>query len=295
MSPSGIESLDWALVDTTYVEYLQSHPDMPERWLLVQTLSTASSRRAVLGVLGVQPRCAVLDVGTGFGPTLLELAGMVPIDGLGLDQDPRILASARDLGERLGTKGWFQQGSTLGFVRGNAYAIPSDTATFDLAITRFVLQHLDDPAQACEELYRVVKPGGTVCIVDADDGLSLTYPEPSAAFTRLRHAFREVQRVNGGDREVGRKLSSYLARAGFEITSVLVLPQATHAHSLPSDIERAYALDRFGGKRDEIIAHGILSAQEMDECLALFAQEHAEDQCNIEAHLAVVARRPQAR
>lgn len=287
-----IRTSGWDLVDTAYLHYLQSHPEVAERWLLVQTLVTGVSRRALLGALGVQAGWRILDLGCGFGPIPLELAGMVAVGVVGMDNDPSNLAVASELTATLAGTPWFQPGSTVTFAEGDAYAIPSAPATFDLVTARFVFQHLDDPARAAVELHRVVRPGGMACVVDADDGLSITYPEPSEAFTRLQRAFAELQSSRGGDRFVGRKLSTYLEQAGFEIESMLVLPQAVHGASDPADPARSFALDRLRGARDEIVAQGIMDADEVDTCLDLFAAEQATSQCNIEAHLAVVARHP---
>jgi ubiquinone/menaquinone biosynthesis C-methylase UbiE len=258
----------------------------------VQTLVTGVSRRALLGALGVQAGWRVLDLGCGFGPIPLELAGMVPVEVVGVDNDPSNLTVAKELAGTLAGTPWFRPGSTVAFTEGDAYAIPSASVTFDLVMARFVFQHLDHPARVAAELFRVVRPGAMACVVDADDGLSITYPEPSESFLRLQRAFGELQASRGGDRFVGRKLSTYLEQAGFDIASMLVLPHAAHGGSYPSDPARVFAIDRLRGARDEIVARGILSAGEVDASLELFAAERAVSQCNIEAHLAVVARRP---
>ncbi|HUZ10062.1 MAG TPA: methyltransferase domain-containing protein [Acidimicrobiales bacterium] len=287
-----VASLAWDTVDAAYLGYLNAHAEMPERWLLVQTLATGPSRRALFGALGVQEGAQVLDVGTGFGPTPLELAGMVRSDVLGLDADPANLAVAESLAATIRATGWFQPGSSVTFARGDAYDLPTESDRFDLATARLLFQHLADPARVADELFRVVRPGGGVCLIDADDGLSIAYPEPSDAFRRLQHAFAELQAAKGGDRFVGRKLSTLLEQAGFTVVSVVVLPQAVHGPSTPADPARAFSLQRLTGVRDELVEAGILGPEEVDTCLETFAREHVEGQCSIEAHLAVVARKP---
>ncbi len=287
-----IASLDWDAVDTTYLSYLNEHPDMPERWLLVQTLATGPSRRALLGALGVAEGAHVLDVGTGFGPTSVELAGMVPVTVVGLDRDPANLDVARTLTAGAEAKGWLRPGSRVSYGLGDAYDLPVDDRRFDLATARLLFQHLDDPGRAADELFRVVAPGGGVCVVDADDGLSISYPEPSDAFRRLQHAFAELQAARGGDRFVGRKLSTLLEQAGFAVVSVVVLPQAVHGPSTPEDPARAFALQRLRSARDAIVDAGIMGADEVDDSLEVFAGERVDGQCSIEAHLAVVAHKP---
>lgn len=288
MSSPG--SLRWEVVDSAYVNYLGQHPEFSDRWLLVQTLATGGSRRALISALGVQPGWRVLDIGTGFGPIPIELAGMVPITVHGIDNNPENLLVADHLKSALAGQEWFQAGSTVSFGSGDIYELPFEDDHFDLVTARLIFQYLDDPTRAIDEIKRVLRRGGGVCLVDADDGLSITYPQPSEAFTRLQQAFAAVQAARGGDRQVGRKLSTYLHHGGFDVMSVLVLPQAGHGPSSPDDVARTFALDRLRSFRDDMVSFGIMTAQEVDSCLDLYARENIEAQCNIEGHLAVVAR-----
>jgi len=290
MTATPTRPLDWNVVDAAYNRQL--HGTLPARWLLVQTLATSPSRRALLGSLGVPAGAKVIDVGTGFGPIPLELCGMGEVHAVGIDRDEENLAVARRLAAELGDAGWLRPEGSLTFTEGDAYDLPVEDDEFDLATSRLLFQHLDDPSEAADELYRVVKPGGGVCVIDVDDALALTYPEPSDAFLRLQQAFRQLQETKGGDRFVGRKLSSYLERAGFTIISLVVLPQTAHGPSTPTDAGRVFALERLRTVRDEAIAAGVISADEFAACYDQFAGERLASQCAVEAHLAVVGHKP---
>jgi ubiquinone/menaquinone biosynthesis C-methylase UbiE len=56
------------------------------------------------------------------------------------------------------------------FVEGDALAIPFGSGEFDLAMSRFALHHLTDPARALGEMARVVRSGGHIAVIDMVSG-----------------------------------------------------------------------------------------------------------------------------
>jgi ubiquinone/menaquinone biosynthesis C-methylase UbiE len=285
-----LHALAWDVVDSAYQQRLT--PALGDRWLLVQTIATGASRRALLAGFGLRPGARVLDVGTGFGPIPLELAGMTRVDAVGVDSDPAKLEVAGVLADELRGKGWFDDASHVSFIEGDAYALPASPDLFDLATSRMLFQHLEDPQRASDELFRVVRPGGTACVIDVEDALSVSFPEPSEDYVRLHQVFQDVQARRGGDRHVGRTLSTLLDRSGFDVMAVVVLPQTAHGPSRPDDPARVFSHERLAGVRAEALDAGLIGAEEFDRRLAAFGQEQVERQCFVEAHLAVVARKP---
>lgn len=52
--------------------------------------------------------------------------------------------------------------------RGDAEALPVDTASVDLVFANMCLHHVDHPGEAIKEMARVLKPGGGLTITDLD-------------------------------------------------------------------------------------------------------------------------------
>ena len=83
----------------------------------------------------------------------------------GIDVTPAMIETARREAASRGLE-------NTTFAVGDAADTGLEPASFDGAVTRFSLHHIPVPARVVAELHRVVRPGGTVVIVDhlADDG-----------------------------------------------------------------------------------------------------------------------------
>ncbi|MDE3205544.1 MAG: methyltransferase domain-containing protein [Acidobacteriota bacterium] len=282
-------------IDQAYARHAHQAP--PERrWLLVQTIVSALPRRTLIGSLPIRPGARVLDLGCGFGAASLEIAALSGCSVVGLDTDLPVLTVARAIADEVdpggGAGGGGAGGSAVSFAVGDAYRLPFPDRSFDMVFSRFVFQHLSQAEQAASEVTRVLVPGGLACIVDVDDGLSISEPPPSLAFERLAKALQASQTSYGGDRRIGRRLPAILDRAGLVPNPVLVLPQAAYHRPEPGDPERLLMLERLGAARPGIVGGGHMTAEEFEADLAAFAAEAPGPTCEIEAHLAVLATRP---
>jgi demethylmenaquinone methyltransferase/2-methoxy-6-polyprenyl-1,4-benzoquinol methylase len=102
----------------------------------------------------VPPLTSVLDVATGTGAVarlLLERGCTVT----GLDQSPGMLAVAR---ERLGARAVF--------LEGRAEELPFADESFDALTFTYLLRYVEQPGDVLRELVRVVRPGGTVGMLE---------------------------------------------------------------------------------------------------------------------------------
>jgi demethylmenaquinone methyltransferase/2-methoxy-6-polyprenyl-1,4-benzoquinol methylase len=105
-------------------------------------------------VTRVPPGSDVLDVATGTGAVarrLLDRGCTVT----GLDQSPEMLGVAR---ARLGGR--------ARFVEGRAEQLPFEDASFDALTFTYLLRYVEDPGAVLRELARVVRPGGTIAMLE---------------------------------------------------------------------------------------------------------------------------------
>jgi SAM-dependent methyltransferase len=113
--------------------------------------------------LGVQQGDLLLDMGCGAGRHAFESfrrgARVVAFDysAAELKDVAGLFAAMRDAGEA-GTA----PGSMAAPANGDALALPFPDATFDRVIASEVLEHVSDDQRALDEIFRVLKPGGTL-------------------------------------------------------------------------------------------------------------------------------------
>ncbi len=101
-------------------------------------------------------RGRVLDVATGTGLVAEALVAR-GFSVTGLDQSAEMLALAR---KRFGDR--------VELVEASAAALPFPDASFDHLTFTYLLRYVDDPAATMHELARVVRPGGTVAMLEFD-------------------------------------------------------------------------------------------------------------------------------
>jgi SAM-dependent methyltransferase len=117
----------------------------------------AAPARALLGRLPAVADRDVLDVATGSGNLALHLAA-AGARVTGLDLVDELLDIARERA--------IQRGADVAWVAGDAEALPFADATFDVATSIFGIQFAPRHQVAADELVRVVRPGGTIGLVN---------------------------------------------------------------------------------------------------------------------------------
>jgi ubiquinone/menaquinone biosynthesis C-methylase UbiE len=121
-------------------------------------VADAAVEEAIRDALADRPFRSLLDLGTGTG-RMLEIFGPAVERGLGIDMSLDMLLLARDRLERAGLR-------HCSVRQGDIYDLPLERDSFDAVILHQVLHFLDDGARAVAEAARVLRPGGSLLIVD---------------------------------------------------------------------------------------------------------------------------------
>ena len=170
---------------------------------------TLTDEQKIWQEIGLTAHLKVLDLGCGSGIISSELAKITyPEEVIGIDLSESMLKQACWLKNSQGIR-------NLSFQVGNAYQLNFPDNYFDFVYSRLLFQHLQEPAQVLQNIYRILKPGGILYILDVDDRWFTLYPEPKS-FASLSQKLSSLQKSQGGDPYIGRKLGSYVHQAGFE-------------------------------------------------------------------------------
>ncbi len=290
LDESKFGTLDVAL--TEYAEELRGSGDQTATVTLGYTHSLHKSWRTVLRMLPVAPGASVLDAGSGFGIVAFELAANLPVQVDGIDVEASFVGHARELSQRLSDRGLFSQGSAVRFSEGDVRALGCPDEAYDLVLMREVLQFVPGPVQAVQEIYRALKPGGYFCVSDTDDQLRLTWPSGTAVLDGLVAAVASVQRQRGGDRQTGRKLTTYLRAAGFELAGVVVLPEAKHRVVDADDPERSLIIEQIRAARSRVVGSGAMGPERFDADLKALEEAAPHEEFRMNAKIVALGRRP---
>lgn len=164
--------------------------------------------KIVLRRIGLSGAASLVDLGCGpgaFAARVLEAFPGCTVVGVEA-HDGMVAIAAR----RLGGHPRFR------VVRTPATAAGLVGDGFDFVVARFLVQHVDCPAEVVEEAFRLLRPGGTLVVIEVDMDLwGLVSPRVSSLSLLHARASR-LQRERGGDRTIGRWLYRMLADAGFE-------------------------------------------------------------------------------
>jgi SAM-dependent methyltransferase len=204
-------------------------------------------------------RSTVLEAGCGVGAQTVTLASRSPGTRFtAIDVSADSLGEARARVEQAGL-------ANVEFRQADIFALPFDAESFDHVFVCFVLEHLAQPAEALALLHRLLRPGGTLTLIEGDHGSTYFHPDSEAARDAIQCQI-DLQRTAGGNALIGRQVYPLLVEAGFD--AVQVSPRMVYV-----DASRPAWVDGFSrktftamieGVREPAIAAGRISPERFD-------------------------------
>lgn len=137
------------VIDKDFYRYDENHRFAPMYPLLA---------KQIVDDFGIK-KGLCLDVGTGSAAVIIELAKITDLSMIGLDANPEILDMARENIVRHGLPA-----ERFRLMQADVTAIPLDTNSVDLLISRGSIPFWQDHVAAFAELYRVLAPGGAAMV-----------------------------------------------------------------------------------------------------------------------------------
>jgi arsenite methyltransferase len=230
---------------------------------IYQTPDVIAQRHRTLTALEPREGERILDVGAGPGLLVADLAAVVGHTGhvTGVEISDSMLALAR----RRIDSGAVADRVTL--VQGDAAELPFPDASFDAATSTQVYEYLPDVDHALAELYRVLRPGGRVLVLDTDWASIVWNATDQARMDRVVAAY--VERF--ADPHLPRSLSRRLRAAGFRIRR-----RDTLALLNPEYDPGSYSVTNIGSIGDYVTGGGRITLDEVQAWQRDLAQLGAE-------------------
>ena len=201
----------------------------------------------------------VLEAGCGVGAQTVTLAQRSPgARFTSVDISAESIAEARRRADRAGL-------TNVEFRQADIFALPFEAESFDHVFVCFVLEHLSRPVEALAILKRLLRPGGTITVIEGDHGSTYFYPDSPAAHAAIQCQVR-MQREAGGNALIGRQVYPLLVEAGFD--AVRVSPRMVYV-----DASRPALVDGFTRKtftamiegiREPALAAGLIEPERFD-------------------------------
>ena len=143
-------------ISPTYMEKLYS---FYSPWYdYVFGLLLGPGRRQAFNYLRHRPFQKILEIGVGPGSTLEFYPPTSQV--VGIDISAPMIKQARKKAERLNS------GSSYEFHVMDALNLEFPDNSFDVVLAAYVITTVSDPARVCQEMLRVVKPGGQIIAIN---------------------------------------------------------------------------------------------------------------------------------
>jgi SAM-dependent methyltransferase len=151
------------------------------------------------------------------------------------------------------------------FRQADIFALPFAPQSFDHVFVCFVLEHLERPVEALRHLRAMLRPGGTITVIEGDHGSTYFHPDSADAHAAIDCQVA-LQRAAGGDALIGRQVHPLLVTAGFadaRVSPRMVYVDATRP-GLADGFTRRTFTAMVEGTRATAIAAGLIAPARFD-------------------------------
>jgi SAM-dependent methyltransferase len=206
----------------------------------------------------------VLEVGCGIGAQTVHLVSASPAARIvAVDISDQSLARARAAVAARAPQ------AMVTWQHADLLELPFREAEFDHLFVCFVLEHLPDPVAAAAGLRRVLRPGGTITVIEGDHGSVFFHPD--SAFARAAIDCQvALQSAAGGNALLGRQLQPLLTAAGYD--DVVVRPRTIYADQTRPALVDGFTRNTFiamiESVRDDALAAGLIARTAWDRGIA---------------------------
>ena len=199
-------------------------------------------------------RC-VLEVGCGVGAQTLILAERSPdAQFTSIDISEESIAQAKRKVDAAGL-------TNVQFEKADLFDLPYKPESFDHIFICFVLEHLSRPHDALTILKRVLKPRGSITVIEGDHSSTFFYPDNPAAHAAIESLVK-TQAQSGGNALIGRELYPLMIEAGFD--DVRVSPRMVYVDGSRPELAEAFTRKTFTamieGVRESAITAGLIES-----------------------------------
>lgn len=201
----------------------------------------------------------VLEVGCGVGAQTVPLAQRSPDARFtSIDVSADSITEAKRRAGRAGL-------TNVEFRQAEIFALPFNAESFDHVFVCFVLEHLSRPVLALATLEALLRPGGTITVIEGDHGSAYFYPDSPAARAAIQCQVT-MQREAGGNALIGRQLYPLMTEAGLD--TVRVSPRMVYVDASRPDLVDGFTRKTFTamieGVRESAISAGLIEPASFD-------------------------------
>ncbi|MGH9093963.1 MAG: methyltransferase domain-containing protein [Acidimicrobiales bacterium] len=201
----------------------------------------------------------VLEAGCGVGAQTITLAQRSPgARFTSVDVSAESVAAAERRAQRAGL-------TNVAFRLADIFALPFEAGSFDHVFVCFVLEHLHRPVEALAILRRLLRPGGTITVIEGDHGSAYFHPDSAAARAAIQCQIM-LQQQSGGNALIGRQLYPLMVEAGLgdvRVSPRMVYVDPTHPELVDGFTRRTFTA-MIEGVRASALASGLIDAARFD-------------------------------